>query len=132
MAPGTLKRLAARLRPGGSGEELACRHLRAQGYAILARNFRCRSGEVDVVAEKEGTTVFVEVKERNGTSHGAGFEAVTYGKRRRLLRAARLYAASRGLWERPLRFDVISVDWHDGSPRLRHDVGAFAAEGGWG
>jgi putative endonuclease len=85
---------------------------------------------VDVVAARGGTTVFVEVKARRGASHGAGHEAVTFGKRRRLVRAARLYAASRGLSETALRFDVISVDWALGHPRLRHELGAFDLEGG--
>jgi putative endonuclease len=122
--------LSGRLAPGASGEALACRHLEAQGFAILARNFRCRSGEVDVVAREGATTVFVEVKERRRATHGCGHEAVTFGKRRRILRAARLYAAAHGLSEAPLRFDVISIDWEsDGGPRVRHDRGAFDADG---
>ncbi len=128
MAARPVRALLERLRPGASGEDLACRHLKRQGYAILARNFRCRSGEVDVVAAKDGVTVFVEVKERRGSGYGTGFEAVTFGKRRRLVRAARLYAASRGLWEAPLRFDVVSIDWEDGRPRVSHELGAFSAE----
>lgn len=110
---------------GRPGEDHACRHLVAAGFEILKRNFRCRSGEVDVVARDGETTVFVEVKERTGASHGSGVEAVTFGKRRRLIRAARLYAASHGLDEQPLRFDVISIDWDADGPRLRHDRGAF-------
>ena len=117
------------MRPGQSGEDLACRHLQAHGYVILTRNFRCRSGEVDVVARQGATTVFVEVKERHGASHGEGHEGVTFGKRRRLTRAARLYAAARGLMESPLRFDVVSIDWREGRPHIRHDVDAFTAEG---
>jgi putative endonuclease len=120
-----LARLRRRLSPGAGGEGLACRHLESLGYAILARNFRCRSGEVDVVARAGDATVFVEVKERSGDSHGAGHEAVTLGKRRRITRAARLYAASRGLEETRLRFDVISIDWSAGEPRLRHYEDAF-------
>ena len=77
---------------GRRGEDLACRHLAAQGYAILARNFRCRSGEVDVVARDGDVTVFVEVKHRRGSAHGDGHESVTFGKRRRIVRAARLFA----------------------------------------
>jgi putative endonuclease len=114
---------------GRPGEDLACRHLAASGFAILQRNYRCRSGEVDVVAREGDTTVFVEVKERHDRSHGQGLESVTFGKRRRLIRAARLYAAAHGLDERPLRFDVISIDWDEGGPRLRHDRGAFDAGG---
>ena len=123
-------RIWRRLAPGQSGEEIACRHLRSRGYLILERNFRCRSGEVDIVARQGEATVFVEVKERRGESHGRGHEAVTFGKRRRVIRAARLYASSRELSERRLRFDVISVDWTEGrQPRIRHDEGAFDSDG---
>ena len=115
---------------GRPGEDHACRHLTASGFTILQRNYRCRSGEVDVVARDGETTVFVEVKERTGASHGAGYESVTFGKRRRLIRAARLYAATHGLEDQPLRFDVISIDWTaDGVPRIRHEPGAFDASG---
>jgi Holliday junction resolvase-like predicted endonuclease len=62
-------------------------------------------------------------------SHGEGYEAVTFGKRRRVVRAARLYAATHGLSERPLRFDVVSISWHDAKPEIRHDPGAFDSEG---
>lgn len=108
-------------RSGAAGESLACRYLQSLGFAVMARNFRCRSGEVDVVARQGDTTVFVEVKERHGGSHGQGHEAVTFGKRCRIVRAARLYAAARGLSETPLRFDVVSIDWVDGQPRIRHE-----------
>ena len=128
MATEALRRLLGRQR-GEDGEELACRYLEAQGLTVLFRNFRCRSGEVDLVAREGETTVFVEVKTRAGDSHGLGQESVTFGKRHRIVRAARLYAAARGLWEAPLRFDVISIDWNDGHPRVRHDRGAFDADG---
>ena len=132
MASKGLTGLLGRLRrdpTGAEGETLACRHLEAQGFTILDRNFRCRSGEVDVIARHGETTVFVEVKGRAGRSHGEGFEGVSFGKRRRLVRAARLYAASRGLYDSPLRFDVISIEWEDERPRIRHDRGAFDVEG---
>lgn len=121
--------LRRRLAPGPAGEQIACEHLQAQGYRILDRNFRCRSGEVDIVARQGEATVFVEVKERSGGSHGGAHEAVTFGKRRRVIRAARLYAAARGLTETPIRFDVVSIDWEEERPRIRHDRGAFDSEG---
>jgi len=135
VAAETLRALVSRLgrgpRSGEPGESLACRHLEGKGFVILARNFRCRSGEVDVVARHGEATVFVEVKERHGASHGAGCEAVTFGKRRRIVRAARLYAAAHGLEEAPLRFDVVSIDWTaEGRPVVRHDQGAFDVDGG--
>jgi putative endonuclease len=92
---------------------------------VLARNYRCRSGEIDIVAEDGGTVVFVEVKERRGDSHGSAVEAVTPEKRRRIVRAARVYAARHGLSESPLRFDVLAIDWGPDGPRVRHDAGAF-------
>ena len=118
-------------RRGVEGEQLACDFLEKRGYEIVARNFNCRSGEVDVIARDGATTVFVEVKERRGTSHGAGYDAVTYEKRTRIVRAARLFASQHGLEEQPLRFDVISIQHRaeGGAPDVRHDAGAFDAEG---
>ncbi len=120
----------AALRPGFSGESTACEYLARLGLTIVERNFRCREGEIDVVARDGDVTVFVEVKERRGPEHGSAYEAVTPGKRRRVIHAARLYAAQHGLTERPLRFDVISIDWvNEGRPKVRHDRGAFDADG---
>jgi putative endonuclease len=110
---------------GDAGEDLACEELRRLGFRILARNFRCRAGEIDVVAEERGTVVFVEVKERRGESHGSAVEAVTAAKRQKVIRAARIYAALHGLSDAPLRFDVVAIDWGPLGPRVRHDAGAF-------
>ncbi len=132
MAEEALNGGPARLRgpqAGAAGEDLACRHLEAQGCRILARNFRCRSGEIDVIARDGEVTVFVEVKDRAGRTHGEGHESVTFGKRRRVVRAARLYAATRGISEQPMRFDVISIERDGGGDRIRHDRSAFDADG---
>jgi len=133
VAPKALTGLLERIRgpqAGAEGEDIACRHLAGLGYTILARNFRCRSGEVDVVAREGDVTVFVEVKHRRGAAHGAGYESVTFGKRRRIVRAARLFAAARGLTESPLRFDVVSIDEAEGQTKIRVDRGAFDVDGG--
>ena len=135
MAPRALKGIVDVLRrasrPGEPGESTACAYLERLGFTILARNYRCRAGEVDVVAREGETTVFVEVKERLTASHGEGHEAVTATKRRRIVRAARLYAAANGLSESPLRFDVLSIarDGTEGASRIRHDRGAFDSDG---
>ncbi len=110
---------------GDPGEELACEHLRGLGLTIRTRNFRCRAGEIDIVAEDRGTIVFVEVKERRGESHGSAVEAVTAAKRLKVIRAARLYAAVHGLSDAPLRFDVVAIDWGPAGPRVCHFAGAF-------
>ena len=117
-------------RPGLSGEEIAADHLVRHGLVVLARNYRCRGGELDlVVRDADGTTVFVEVKERGGRSHGEGYEAVTAGKRRRLRVAAWHYASRHGLFESASRFDVVSVEWEGERPRVRWDRGAFGEDG---
>ena len=116
-------------RPGQAGEDRACRYLAEHGYSVRARNFRCRTGEIDVVAEQDGVVVFVEVKERTSDGHGRGFESVTRAKRLRVIQAARLYASRFGLTEARLRFDVISIDWRDGRAHVRHDENAFDGSG---
>jgi putative endonuclease len=107
---------------------MACAHLERQGMKVVERNFRCRGGEIDVVAREREVVVFVEVKERTNSSHGSAIEAVTPLKRHRLLRAARLYAAKHGLSDSPLRFDVIAIDWGPDGPQLRHERDAFGAD----
>jgi len=93
---------------GRAGEEAACQFLTAQGYRILHRNLRFRAGELDVVAEEDGTLVFVEVKTRSGSSYGTAAEAITPRKREQLVRLAFIYLARQGQ-ERPCRFDVVTV-----------------------
>lgn len=94
---------------------------------ILARNFRARGGEIDLVARDGATIVFVEVKQRRGGAHGFGYEAVTPQKQHRIGRAARDWAARNGGGERSYRFDVISIDSSVDPPQVRHDRGAFTA-----
>jgi putative endonuclease len=114
---------------GTAGEERACAHLRHQGLTILERNFRCRVGEIDVVAREGDTVVFVEVKERGDASHGTAVEAVTPAKRRRVIRAAELWAARHGQSDSKVRFDVVGIDWEPEGPVIRHERSAFDAEG---
>lgn len=103
---------AARKRLGDAGERLAAVWLEERGYRVLARNWRCAHGELDVVAEREGELVFVEVKTRRGDRLGAPEEAVTTAKRRHLVASAAAYldAAGAGAADRPYRIDVIAVD----------------------
>ena len=91
------------------GEDHAARYLRARGYRILERNFRARSGEVDIIAEQKGALVFVEVKARSSGEFGEPRDAVTVWKQRRIMNAARSYAARLGGGERTVRFDVVEV-----------------------
>ncbi|MGH9041633.1 MAG: YraN family protein [Acidimicrobiia bacterium] len=102
----------ARLELGASGEELAAGWYTAAGYQVLARNWRCREGELDLIASRGGVAVFCEVKTRRGDRFGLPAEAVTPAKQRRLRRLALLWLAERpaGAPRFPdLRFDVASV-----------------------
>jgi len=100
----------SRVALGKIGEDLACRELERRGYAILARRYRRRGGELDIVARDGPAIVFVEVKARESLDYGAGGEAVTALKRRRMAAVAMDYLARHGLTERPCRFDVVALD----------------------
>ena len=96
---------------GQKAEELCADLLRRAGLRILARNWRCPYGELDLIAEEDGELVFVEVKTRRGTSHGAPEEAITPAKRARLVAAAQSYLAEIAAPDdRPFRIDVLAVD----------------------
>ena len=110
---------------GRDGEEAAARYLEERGWRILARRFRVRGGEVDLVAERNGTVAFVEVKTRSPGALDDGRGAVTRAKRWRLARAAGVYLARNGLGDCPCRFDVISVALAGGRSEIRHLPGAF-------
>jgi putative endonuclease len=113
---------------GAFGERLAAAHLEAKGYRIRARNFRCREGEIDIVAEDGGCLVFVEVRTRRGDALGGPAESVTVAKERRLLSAAKAYLQEHADLPPDQRIDVVAVQL---SPRgrllaVQHIEGAIA------
>ncbi len=94
---------------GRRGEERALRWLKSQGYRIVARNWRWRGGEVDLIARDGDYLVFIEVKTRTDEGFGRPEEALTPAKRERLIRAARHYVATYRP-ELELRFDVVAIE----------------------
>ena len=115
-----------RHRFGLRGEAVAEATLRRAGFEILARRFRTRAGEIDIVAREGATLVFVEVKTRRSTEHGSPAEAVTPPKRARLARAAQAYLHLRGLYDPVCRFDIVEVVERSGrTPEVRHLRDAF-------
>jgi putative endonuclease len=112
---------------GQDGEELAAQHLAAQGMEVLARNWRCREGELDIVARDGDAIVFCEVKTRSGVAFGEPSEAVGRVKARRIhVLACRWLAEHRPDGASELRFDVVSVVRRRGfAPELEHLRGAF-------
>ena len=117
-----------RMALGKWGEDLAVAHLEASGYEVLARNWRCREGELDLVArEPDGTIVFVEVKTRSGTGFGEPSEAVGRVKAAKVRQVAcRWLVECRPAGRSGLRFDVVSIVRRRGfAPVVTHLRGAF-------
>ena len=107
---------------GDAAEDRAAAFLAGRGYRIIERNFRAKVGEIDIVAMQGEVVVFVEVRSRAGTAFGLPQETIGRDKRRKLLRAAQVYAQARGL-DCPMRFDVIA----EGPGGLEHFEDAFGA-----
>jgi len=96
---------------GRKGEEAALKYLMQEGYLLRARNYRCRWGEIDIIAQKGEDLVFVEVRSRNSLAFGMPQESITLQKQRRMQRIARYYLARElgGCWKGTVRFDVIAI-----------------------
>ena len=111
---------------GRRGEDLAVAFLLERGYRILQRNWRKKTGEIDIIADKAGMLVFCEVKSRRGSSFGAGAEAVDPRKQHRIIQTALLYLQYFRLLDRPCRFDVIEIDFSGPNlPAVHHIPNAF-------
>ena len=120
----------ARQALGIDGEDTAGRTLEARGYRILARRYRTRFGEIDLVARQGECIVFVEVKTRRGGSFGDPAAAVTPEKQRRLAIMAADYLARYRLERRPARFDVVGIVV-DGATGTRVEIYVDAFRPGW-
>ena len=99
----------SRLNIAKIGESLAAKHLKARGYEILARNYRARRGEIDLIARDGEFVVFVEVKTRRSLKFGLPQAAVTLQKQRQISKVALAYLQSRNLMDALCRFDVIAI-----------------------
>ena len=113
---------------GRWGEEQAARFLRLRGWRIVERNYRCRMGEVDLIAERRGVLAFVEVKLRKDAAFAEAREFVTPAKRERIRTTAALWLAEHETASQP-RFDVIEVYAPKGEsslfPKINHIENAF-------
>jgi putative endonuclease len=115
-------------RRGRWGEKVASRFLEAEGYEILAANYRVRGGEADLICGKDGLVVAVEVKSRQSFRFGTAAQAVTRRKARRVMSAGRAFCRKRGISLSRLRGDVITVEKAPSSvePLIRHVPGGLA------
>jgi putative endonuclease len=105
---------------GREGEQAAVSYLEDRGFRILDRNWRCSSGEIDIVAVERHTFVVCEVKTRSGTRYGTPLDAVGQAKRRRLRRLAALWLSAHGTRFDQIRIDVLGL--------LRDGAGGFTIE----
>ena len=110
---------------GKWGEDRAALYLADQGYEILERNYRCKAGEIDIVAMDGATLVFVEVKTRCSLACGLPGESVTNTKKQHIRRAARWYVAERRMEDKDLRIDVMELLVSGGNAYLKHSENAF-------
>jgi putative endonuclease len=119
----------SRVALGKIGEDLACRELQRRGYAILARRYRRRTGELDIIARDGPTVVFIEVKARDGRKFGDAVDGITGLKRRRMTRVALEYLVRHRLTDCPCRFDVVSIHMENEQPVIELYQNAFSASG---
>ena len=94
---------------GKLGEDCAAKFLEAEGYTIVARNFRIRSAEIDIIARRDNVLVFVEVKARSNIRHGLPSEAVTLRKQKKIIEAAGIFLQDEEFCDCACRFDVVEV-----------------------
>jgi len=114
-----------RITLGRFGEKLARERLKDCGYRILATNYTCPFGEIDVIAKDGDVLVFVEIKTRKNKSLGQVKEAVNSRKQRHISKVALAYIKSHNLWRSKARFDVVAVGLLDGKKEIEIIKNAF-------
>ncbi|NLN41910.1 MAG: YraN family protein [Clostridiales bacterium] len=117
---------------GHWGEQQACKYLESKGYVILDKNYRCRLGEIDLIALDGGCLVFIEVKTRTSVSYGFPAEAVGKSKQNKYIQMASIYAKEKGIYGASFRFDVVEIliNKKQGYWDINHITNAFQSTGG--
>lgn len=110
---------------GIQGEEIAANYLENKGFSVIDRNFKCRMGEIDIVACEKRTLVFVEVKTRRSLRYGLPCEAVTKSKQHHIRKAASFYAAKNQISYIEQRIDVVEILYIGEKAYIRHIKNAF-------
>ncbi|MRR57027.1 MAG: YraN family protein [Deltaproteobacteria bacterium] len=110
---------------GARGEEIALAFLKKHSYRIVETNYRCKCGEIDIIARDRAVLVFVEVKTRRTASYGPPQLSVTPFKQRQISKAALTWLAKNRLMDSCARFDVVGVFLREGLPVIEHIENAF-------
>jgi putative endonuclease len=116
-----------RMQRGAAAEELAAQYLQVRGLKIIARNLRCKAGELDLVCLDGGTLAIVEVRQRGSAGFGGALASVTWTKQRKIMRAAQFFLRREKQWKNlALRFDVLAIQGlPDGAHRIDWVKDAF-------
>lgn len=102
--------MSLHIKLGDFGEKQAARYLKSKNYRILYKNYRCRYGEIDIIAkDREDTLIFIEVKTRSSERYGRGMESVTSKKQQRLKKTGLYFLQKNKIFFTGLRFDVIDI-----------------------
>ena len=112
---------------GMHGQQEAEKFLQSKNYKIRGKNYRTRTGEIDIIAQKESYIIFVEVKFRKNLAHGYPREAVGYAKQQKIIRTALHYISIKGLDGSDFRFDVVEILEQNGQMHVNHIKNAFDA-----
>lgn len=112
---------------GAAAEELAAQYLQVRGLKILARNLRCKAGELDLVCLHDGVLAIVEVRQRGCAKFGGALASVTFTKQRKIMHATQFFLRQEKQWKNfPLRFDVLAIEGlPDGAHRIDWVKDAF-------
>ena len=111
---------------GNTSEEIALEYLIAKGYRLIQRNFRCKTGEIDLIVQKDDSLVFAEVRSRTGTAYGEPSESVNRKKQNKIRKTARYYLYCNPSFEKYYcRFDVLSIVWQEGEAKVEWIPDAF-------
>ena len=105
---------------GVLGEKLASKYLQEIGYKIIDRNFICKQGEIDIIAQDKNEKVFIEVKTRSNLNYGTPATAVNYIKKKHIKCAAKIFLTLNNIKNCCIRFDVVEVFIKDGRCKINH------------
>ena len=111
---------------GNHGEQVAQEYLLQQGYQILETNYRCKMGEIDIIAKDGNTLVFVEVRSRSSTQYGSPLDTINRTKQQKIRKAAEHFLFTKRKQNAYCRFDVVAIVWTDDHPQIQLIKNAFA------
>lgn len=112
--------MTSRKQTGQHGEDIAAHYFAETGYTLVARNWRCPIGELDLIVEKENTLVFVEVRTRRSSRYGSPEESITPAKQAKLVELAQTYLQQEQPAHPAWRIDVVAVWLRRGQPQINH------------